>query len=176
MTLTMDCLLAWLLPGSGWSCCADEEPGKGVCCGDGKHCCANGYTCELSAGICTADTPKDHPLAQRTNLYSLCPANIPAAPHELSGLAGGPGSALTLPYYSSAGALGDPNPTLELAVIVVHGSERNADDYFCSMQEARTLQTRWKQSDVMVIAPRFTEPRDKVSSQHIRPVPANVEI
>jgi hypothetical protein len=28
----------------------------------------------------------------------------------------------------------------KLAVIVVHGSARNADDYFCSMLEARNLQ------------------------------------
>eukprot|EP01043_Picozoa_sp_COSAG02_P038532 COSAG02_NODE_2979_length_7625_cov_73.716715_5_plen_204_part_00 len=105
-----------------WACCADEEPGKGVCCGDGRHCCANGYTCELSSGTCAADEPKVHPLATRTNLYSLCPADIPTTPHEFTGLVSS--SPLSLPYYSSPGPLGEPNTEAQIAVIVVHGSVR----------------------------------------------------
>lgn len=108
--------------GAGWACCADEEPGKGACCGDGRHCCANGYTCELSSSTCVADEPKLHPLATRTNLYSLCPADIPASPHEFTGLVSS--SPLSLPYYSSPGPLGEPNGEAQLAVIVVHGSVR----------------------------------------------------
>jgi pimeloyl-ACP methyl ester carboxylesterase len=146
---------------TGWACCADEESGQGVCCGDGKHCCANGYTCQLGGAACLADEPKDHPLATRTNLYSLCPADIPAAPHEFSGLVDA--SPLSLPYYSSPAPLGEPDAEAQLAVIVVHGSERNADDYFCSMQEARNLQTSYDPAHVIVVAPRFTEPRDKPS-------------
>ena len=111
----------------GWACCADEEPGKGVCCGDGRHCCANGYSCELDTSECVADQPRQHPLAQQTNLYALCPAVIPAEPFELAGLAAG--SPLTLPYYASPGPLGgEPNSDALMAVVVVHGSARNADE------------------------------------------------
>jgi hypothetical protein len=52
---------------AGWGCCVDEEPGQGVCCADGRSCCAHGYTCDGPGG-CVADRPKEHPLAQRTNL------------------------------------------------------------------------------------------------------------
>ena len=112
---------------AGWACCADEEPGKGVCCGDGRHCCANGYTCDLSSGTCVADEPQVHPLAKRTNLYSLCPADIPTTPHEFTGLVSS--SPLSLPYYSSPGPLGEPNSEAQIAVIVVHGSVRHITFY-----------------------------------------------
>ena len=104
--------------------------------------------------------PNLHPLATRTNLYSLCPANIPPAPFELRGVLGGSSLATSIPYYASPDPLGVPNPSAQLAVVVVHGSARNADDYFCSMQEARNLQTNWLPAQVIVVAPRFTEPRD----------------
>lgn len=41
--------------------------------------------------------------------------------------------------------------------------DRNADDYFCSMQEARDLQTSWDPAHIIVVAPRFTEPSDHPS-------------
>jgi hypothetical protein len=150
--------------GGGFACCADEEPGQGVCCSDGQHCCANGYFCRLGDGLCTADDPAAHPLAQATNLYSLCPAVIPAAPFELAGLVPG-GSGLRLPYYASPGPIGVPDAQVQIAVIVVHGSARNADDYFCSMLEAARLQQAWPVGNVLVVAPRFTEPRDSPPSR-----------
>ena len=139
----------------GFGCCVDEESGPGVCCADGNTCCAHGYTCQPEG--CVADDAAKHPLATRTNLYQLCPAEIPAAPHELSLPNAG---RLSLPYYSSPKQLGAPNPAAKIGVIVVHGSERNADDYFCSMLEARKLQKVWPDEQVMIVAPRFTEPRD----------------
>ena len=142
----------------GFACCADEEAGQGICCADELHCCANGYTCQLGREICIANDPLAHPLAQHTNLYSLCPAVIPAAPFLLPRLVGS--SNLRLPYYASPGALGEPDTNVKIAIIVVHGTERNADDYFCSMLEAVRLQRRWATSDVMIVAPRFTEPKD----------------
>lgn len=33
----------------GWACCPFN---KGVCCKDKKHCCPNGYMCDLEAGRC----------------------------------------------------------------------------------------------------------------------------
>ena len=85
---------------------------------------------------------------------------------------------------------------------MVHGSERNADDYFCSMLEAARLQvtlgwptlhvapsmayscrlhgaengchtvlvqTHWPADRVVVIAPRFTEPKDGPSPGSVTP-------
>ena len=34
----------------GWECCGYMSA---VCCSDQKHCCPNGYTCDLGSGTCT---------------------------------------------------------------------------------------------------------------------------
>ena len=85
-----------------------------VCCGDGAHCCANGYTCHLDTAVCTADDPAVHPLAKRTFLYALCPAVIPKDPFVLRNLVRS--SELTLPYYSSPAVRHTPAMTCTTAL------------------------------------------------------------
>jgi len=77
-------------------------------------------------------------------------------------------SAIKLGYYSSHGTVEHSNKltkrtieksNVEMLWIVIHGSGRNADDYFCSALEAVELQNQWK--DVWVIAPRFFEDIDQ---------------
>jgi len=205
-------------PHKTWGCCADEEPGAGACCGDGLTCCAHGYACSLATQSCVAKNASAHPKATSTRLYHLCPSVIPREPFELPlpalGAAGAGAGGLSFPYYASpalplAGVGAAPQPRIRQAVVVVHGSLRNAcvlllmlllavlvvvlvlvlvllvlpapaaatrvsadasrprsDDYFCSMLGA--LQLRAAQNNgshaleesVLVLAPRFTEPRD----------------
>jgi pimeloyl-ACP methyl ester carboxylesterase len=66
-------------------------------------------------------------------------------------------------YHSSRGDIINParntRETTRIAVVVVHGSGRNADDYFCSMQSAAELVATQRQGrdagSILVIAPRF---------------------
>ena len=43
------------LPSGKYGCCPLP---KAVCCSDGIHCCPSGYTCDVSAGICTKGSEK----------------------------------------------------------------------------------------------------------------------
>jgi hypothetical protein len=74
-------------------------------------------------------------------------------------------------------ALGVTNADAEIAVVVVHGSDRNADDYFCSMLEAARLQKVWSEKAVLIVAPRFTElevvAHHRLLCHHDRPTPHN---
>lgn len=71
---------------------------------------------------------------------------------------------LELPYYSSHGPItlssADKQDhwasTVEIAVVVIHGGGRNADDYFCPMMAAVHNQSHYPDArSVLVIAPRF---------------------
>ena len=123
------------VPQMTWGCCADEEPGAGACCGDGHTCCANGYRCSLATQSCVAKNASAHPKATSTRLYHLCPSVIPREPFELPlpalGAAGAGAGGLSFPYYASpalplAGVGAAPQPRIRQAVVVVHGSLRNA--------------------------------------------------
>ncbi len=74
-----------------------------------------------------------------------------------------------LAYYSNLGPIdSDPKDRtddfhdnwqllagVEMALIVVHGANRNGDDYFCSAKATIDLQTRYKRPEILVIAPLF---------------------
>jgi hypothetical protein len=67
----------------------------------------------------------------------------------------------TFSYYSSQN-LSTPAPKVKEAVVVVHGSERNADRYFSSMQGiAKSL----RGEEALVVAPHFKEIQDPRDSQ-----------
>jgi len=76
---------------------------------------------------------------------------------------------LFLQYFSSGGPIPEshvtstkerqqsaPQPArFRAAVVVVHGADRNADEYFCAMREASVLQQQYAPGEVLVIAPWF---------------------
>ena len=47
-----------------YGCCPFPQA---VCCSDGKHCCPNGYTCDVAAGMCNKGL-------QILNIFSKKPA------------------------------------------------------------------------------------------------------
>lgn len=56
----------------------------------------------------------------------------------------------------------DSNVNIEAAIVVVHGSGRNADEYLYSMMVASQMQSRYSYENVLVIAPMFLAPEDGV--------------
>jgi hypothetical protein len=101
----------------------------------------------------------------------------PPLPFQLYGLPVGNSNAV-IPYYSSHGAIDyNHNHRLDhvrIVIVVLHGANRNADDYFCSMVSAiyhhcmipptstsisnRTTNTRtlYSMKNILIIAPRFS--------------------
>jgi hypothetical protein len=51
---------------------------------------------------------------------------------------------------------------IDMAIVVVHGSGRNADEYLYSMMVASQMQRRYPSENVLVIAPVFLAPEDGV--------------
>ena len=124
---------------------------------------------------CTAIQPLNHPLAKTTPRYHLCSVP-PGALEHVHGVAVA-GAAEQLAYYSTIGALGSgPGDgaggrsknnsgitdiaNIKAVAIIVHGANRNADDYFCAGCGSAALQRAYPQSAVAVLAPRFLEPQD----------------
>jgi len=91
--------------------------------------------------------------------YHLCRAG--ALPlHRLSLPATPPSQPLLFPYYSNLGPVGDhAAASAEVALIVQHGSGRNADDYFCAGVQAAAM-AGLGGGRALVLAPRFMEPAD----------------
>jgi len=56
----------------------------------------------------------------------------------------------------------DSNNNIEAAIIIVHGSGRNADEYLYSMMVASHLQTTFPPENVLVVAPIFLAPEDGI--------------
>eukprot|EP01065_Artemidia_motanka_P040254 TRINITY_DN5002_c0_g1_i1.p1 TRINITY_DN5002_c0_g1~~TRINITY_DN5002_c0_g1_i1.p1 ORF type:complete len:763 (+),score=242.75 TRINITY_DN5002_c0_g1_i1:51-2291(+) len=134
----------------GYGCCAG---GDGVCCAGGLACCPGGYHCGGGGSRCDADDPKAHPLAEWQPSWPLCEGPLP-----LQRMAVGRGN--SFPYYA-ASRVEDMPSTVRLAVIMVHGAGRNADQYYCSLKKAAAMQTYLRPEEVFVIAPWFTQPQDQ---------------
>ncbi len=122
------------------------------------------------AGFCVANE-KDAPMADEfvkvLPRYHLC--QVPASMTQLHGFEIKEGTKLG--FYSSHGSI--ENTTIdvqsiidvEMIWIVIHGSGRNADDYFCSALAAAEMQNQWK--DVWVVVPRFFEDKDKPPKDYL---------
>lgn len=144
------------LSAGGYGCVSDEFPGGGVCCG-GDTACAHGYKC--GKGQCDAVDPSAHPLAKTTPRYALCRGLLKRNPHVLPV----PGGDKGLLYYSTVGDLSSPDRShtdeIRQGVVIVHGANRNADDYFCVGTVLSTL-FGLDPKTVAVVAPRFAFPED----------------
>jgi pimeloyl-ACP methyl ester carboxylesterase len=125
-----------------------------TCCPDGITGCPKGYTCEAH-GLCQATKSRPDPLLQTLPRYALC--HPPSS--TLETVYGLPivGDA-KLAYYSSHGSIVYDQPyrsNIEMALVVIHGGGRDADDYFCPVMAAVGSQSRYPHSSVLLIAPRF---------------------
>ncbi|EGD79775.1 hypothetical protein PTSG_10760 [Salpingoeca rosetta] len=140
---------------SGSTCCDNGccPSSHAVCCHDGKHCCAHGYHCAGSR--CEADDVEQHPYMPWMPLYNLCRGPLPT--QRLKNVV----DDTDFVYFSDNGDIERPDRSgIRMAVIVVHGAARNADEYFCSMLEAAALQSHYPRNSVAVFAPWFMEPQD----------------
>jgi pimeloyl-ACP methyl ester carboxylesterase len=125
------------------------------CCGDGATGCAVGYACREKENDCIVSSEKNSdPLLHVLPRYRLCKAQDT---ENLHGLSVAPGALLA--YYSSHGPIENITGSPDMALLIVHGANRNADDYFCSASAAVELQTTF--SNVLLIAPRFYSEYDQ---------------
>ena len=132
---------------------------------------------------CQASPSVTDPLVQTLPRYHLCtvhpdqlqtvhgfPVTAPVVGdpqrHVLFPLQGG---SAQWAYYSSHGDLlqlsqqqeqEELDTTIRLAIVVIHGAGRNADDYFCSILGAVQRQYPHASSSVLVVAPWFLQVGD----------------
>jgi len=148
--------------------------GPGTCCHDtaffgGGTACPGNYQCGYSVKSGTNSTICFLPDSQGNVIEEMPRYNIAeAVPREIGDYYGFPISSsdekAVLAYYSNMGPILTSKQTLdskiEVAVIVTHGSGRNADEYLYSMMTAAKMQSCYK--NVLVIAPRFLAVEDGV--------------
>lgn len=166
---------------SGCGCIpSDLGADRGTCCQGGLTGCGVGYVCASATATnssqleCVASPVISDPLVQVLPRYHLCQAgpysNFQVI-HRFNITTNATNSQQLL-YYSSHGSLEDiinrsdisGKETIQKVLIVIHGANRNADDYFCSVTAAVALQTRYPIHQVLVVAPRFVVPSDLPST------------
>jgi pimeloyl-ACP methyl ester carboxylesterase len=68
------------------------------------------------------------------------------------------GNLLQIPYYANY-SLDSAHPGIRKAIVVIHGMNRNAGDYYRNMREAATMSPAYTDS-LLIIAPQFLEQDD----------------
>lgn len=153
--------------GDSSSGCIPSDLGASVatCCSDGFTGCGKDYECASvsNSTSCVASSAIPDPLVQALPRYHLCQAGkysdfeqiyswqVPISATQST----------SIYYYSSHGNLQDIlNDDIKRILIVVHGANRNADDYFCTATAAARLQRNWPIEQVLILAPRFVVPSD----------------
>jgi pimeloyl-ACP methyl ester carboxylesterase len=68
------------------------------------------------------------------------------------------GKLLQIPYYANYG-FDSAHPGIRKAIVVIHGMNRNACDYYRNMREAATMSPAYTDS-LLIIAPQFLEQDD----------------
>lgn len=159
----------------GVSSCITEpihaHNGTGVCCSDDTTGCGPGYECATAAEgdgatryFCRLYAPPTNdPAPAVLPRYNLCTMSKESLQLQALTVAEtGPKFA----YFSSMGSLEDDNMhkldqhrTTTHVFIVIHGSGRNAEDYFCSATASVPSELV---NTTMVIAPWFLAPKDEV--------------
>ncbi len=138
----------------------DPDNALGQCC-DATTGCGYGYRC--------ATDPQDRPFCQLqpnppeyltndTSRYELC-----IVPNEMQTLIGFPmgNGTFVAPYYSNMGDITHASTyhlLVEKVIILVHGSERNADDYFCAALSLLMDDPQNTMESTLVITPLYAAP------------------
>jgi pimeloyl-ACP methyl ester carboxylesterase len=173
----------------GSSGCIASDMGKynATCCTDGDETtrsndtttttasvsgCGVGYKCRRIQGDCIAtdQSPLGDPLVKILPRYHLCQTEHIRHVHGLSINSSHSNQAEQqavgqLAYYSSHGPIDtlSPSSLIDYVLIVIHGANRNADDYFCAATGAVQLQkTLYGYQNVLVVAPHFLGSSDSV--------------
>ena len=158
-----------------WGCTASDMGAKtATCCSDDDSTgCPSGYQCrmhgddstEKSRYDCVRYNQSNDPFLAVLPRYRLCPAE--ESNRKLYGLTvpSNASQSTKIAYYSNLGPIqcyddakecNEPlSSQVQMALIVVHGANRNADDYFCSAKATIGLQDRYPPSSVLVITPFF---------------------
>ena len=150
---------------------AKDPDSSGTCC-DSKTGCGYGFYCDLRGDhndepYCRLDrTNPPEDIFHDQPRYQLC--TIPSA--EMQTLYGFPISNTSSPqlaYHSNMGPITKSNTkhlNVQKVLIIIHGSGRNADDYFCL---GLSLIPETEHDNVLVIVPKFLAPEDEIlSSNH----------
>lgn len=144
----------------GKSGCISGDMGKfyATCCSDDLLSgCPAGYVCEASDGRqrCHAvnRTKFTDPLVQMLPRYRLCDSKGIRTVHGLNTT-----EKSKLAYYSTHGPIeailnSETSQTIDMVLIIIHGANRNGDDYLCSTNACVELQNNFE--DVLIIAPQF---------------------
>jgi pimeloyl-ACP methyl ester carboxylesterase len=83
-----------------------------------------------------------------------------------------------LAYYSSHGPIEtlSPSSLIDFVLIVIHGANRNADDYFCAATAAVQLQkSLYGYQNILVVTPRFLGSSDSIDKGRQQPKQENDE-
>jgi pimeloyl-ACP methyl ester carboxylesterase len=140
---------------------ADLGERNATCCNDGVTGCPVGYHCRQNhekSDCIASDTnknPHTDPLTKKLPRYQLCQADeivtVYSMPVDSSSSSA---DGAEIPYYSNLGNIDTINASsVEMVLIVVHGANRNGDDYFCSSKATISLQEKF--SNILIIAPNF---------------------
>jgi len=137
------------------TCCYDDDDDHEITslrtgCGVGYRCYIENNTNNSPHRSCLADpTIIQDPLVQVLPRYHLCQFNNPYTDFSKVWGFSSPayfgaknGNHSIMPYYSSHGnalAVARDNNDIRAVLIIVHGANRNADDYFCSAAAALQL-------------------------------------
>ncbi len=68
------------------------------------------------------------------------------------------GSVLRIPYFSAT-SVDSTNTAIRKVIIIVHGMNRNAGDYYRNMQDAASMSSHYTDS-LLIVAPQFLEEED----------------
>ncbi len=174
---------------------SDMGARNATCCSDnGNTGCPSGYNCRTyhddSTGKyrhdCVRSNPSNDPFTKVLPRYQLCRAEdsnrklygltVQARPRLPSNQKSTHQESSKIAYYSNQGPIDckeeeeeecdlQASSQIQMALIVVHGANRNADDYFCSAKATIELQDRYPSSSVLVLAPLFLlKPRSESPS------------
>ena len=147
-----------LLEGGGSGCIPNDMGDyNATCCSDGLTGCAVNYTCGANQQCHATEGLRD-PLVQVMPRYTLCHPTSNA----LKNVHGFPiAEDAKLAYYSSHGnILLESLDHIQIALVIIHGAGRNADDYLCSATAAVKLQKKYPAQSVLIIVPHFPSVTD----------------
>ncbi|CAB9526913.1 expressed unknown protein [Seminavis robusta] len=158
--------------------CIPSDLGASVatCCADQLTGCGVGYQCledELNnRPVCKATAEIQDPLVQELPRYPLCHKSKNANFQHIQRFVS-PSKFPTaeMLYYSSHGDIQHWNHhqqnMIHKVLIVIHGANRNADDYFCSASAAVLRASQPLPDQVLLLAPRFVVPQDLPPTVHL---------
>lgn len=148
----------------------DPEDALRHCC-DKETGCGYGYECAKDAdGRPYCKLEEDHPsnLSNDTSRYELC--TVPIGMQDIVGFPMGEGGSFQVAYYSNMGdvtAASNAHLGVEKVLIMIHGSERNADDYFCAALSLLDDDSENTMESTLIIAPIFASPEDPYELENL---------